>query len=361
MSSNIPEEIPESEEQTTKPLEIWFSAVDTNVKPDLQDIQTAILKSGPRSQKVVKFAHIRDRHTGEVHHAALSIQTYRISKGQQVYDSKHTISLSSEGEDEIQKLYGFLQTVLGQEVTEHPAATTNEQAAEPSTEGKAEIVAELLQKVSGNEQFLAALLDRVHREPQLFAEAAAAINLATYKTAIDELIQLITSADRVLESQFQKLLSENPWMFGSEYSEILDRRRWTRDENQDFVVRRTSDDYIELIEIKTPLGGTPLFRYDESHDSYYAGADLSKVLGQVQNYLEKLDADRYAIQQKDSEDVCKIRAKIIVGRDGDAGQQQALRRLNGHLHRIEVLTFDQLLHIAQRVVSYLENALRPAN
>ena len=42
------------------------------------------------------------------------------------------------------------------------------------------------------------------------------------------------------------------------------------------------------------------------------------------------------------------------GRDGDEAQRHALRRFNGHLHRIEVLTFDQLSRTARRVVSYLE-------
>lgn len=147
-------------------------------------------------------------------------------------------------------------------------------------------------------------------------------------------------------------------MFGSEYSELLDIRRLTRDEQQDFVLRRTTDNYIELIEIKTPLEGRNLFNHDQSHDSYYPASDLSKVLGQVQHYLEQIDTDRSSIALRDREDPLKVRAKIIVGRDGDDNQRLALRRLNGHLHRIEVITFDQLLRIAQRVVSYLASAIR---
>jgi hypothetical protein len=72
-----------------------------------------------------------------------------------------------------------------------------------------------------------------------------------------------------------------------------------------------------------------------------------------------LDADRNQIIARDKEDTLKIRAKLIIGRDGDEAQQHALRRLNGHLHRIEVLTFDQLLRIAQNVLNYLERAIRP--
>lgn len=53
----------------------------------------------------------------------------------------------------------------------------------------------------------------------------------------------------------------------------------------------------------------------------------------------------------------KIRARVIIGRDGDDGQQIALREFNAHLHRIEVLTFDQLLRIADRVLSVFEDKL----
>lgn len=79
----------------------------------------------------------------------------------------------------------------------------------------------------------------------------------------------------------------------------------------------------------------------------------------MEYYLKKLDADRHAIIARDGEDTCKIRAKIIIGRDRDQAQRQALRLYNGHLHRIEVITFDQLLRIARRVLTYLEGVIKP--
>jgi hypothetical protein len=121
------------------------------------------------------------------------------------------------------------------------------------------------------------------------------------------------------------------------------------------VLRRTMDGYIELVEIKTPLEGRPLFRFDHSHQSHCAGSALSEVIGQVQKYLEDIDASRYEIRFRDNEDPNKVRAKIIIGRDIDEPQRQALRRFNGHLHRIEVLTFDQLFRKAGQVVAYLEH------
>jgi hypothetical protein len=40
------------------------------------------------------------------------------------------------------------------------------------------------------------------------------------------------------------------------------------------------------------------------------------------------------------------------------GEQAALRNLNAHLHRIEVITFDQLVRIGVRVMSIFERQIR---
>jgi len=223
-----------------------------------------------------------------------------------------------------------------------------------SQDGKADLLVELLGQASHTPNLLETLMEQVSQKPELFREAAATLNLARYRQALSELDHLIETSNR--EHDFQQLLTKHPWMFGSEYSEHLTgSRNLTRGAHQDFVLRRTTDGYIEVVEIKTPLGGRDLFRFDPSHQSHYAGADLSTAVGQVQKYIEDLDADRYQISVQDGEDTNKIRAKVIIGRDGDEAQQKALRRFNGHLHRIEVLTFDQLSRIARRVVTYLED------
>ncbi len=73
--------------------------------------------------------------------------------------------------------------------------------------------------------------------------------------------------------------------------------------------------------------------------------------------MEKLDRNRDGILANDREgDVTKMRARIIIGRDRDDDQRDALRRHNGHLHRIEIITFDGLLAIAKRVLRYFEDA-----
>ena len=77
-------------------------------------------------------------------------------------------------------------------------------------------------------------------------------------------------------------------------------------------------------------------------------------------YIEEVERNRDSIIVKDGCDPLKIRARVIIGRDGDEAQQRALRNFNGHLHRVEVLTFDQLLRIADRVLSVFEDKLSKA-
>lgn len=98
------------------------------------------------------------------------------------------------------------------------------------------------------------------------------------------------------------------------------------------MLRRTSDNYLEIIEIKTPFQDA-LLNYDKSHDSYYPSSRLSLVLGQVIRYIAELERSRDSILSKDKLDTLKIRARVIVGRDGDALHQEGLRNLNAHLHR----------------------------
>jgi hypothetical protein len=167
------------------------------------------------------------------------------------------------------------------------------------------------------------------------------------RIAIERLEQLIK--EDALEKDFQKLLEDNPWIFGSEYSELLKRRIWVRDQQQDFMCKRTTDGFLEVIEIKRPLNDRNLFSWDDSHKTFYPGNELSKSIGQVINYLATLDSDRDRIRSNDGEDTNKIRVKLVIGRDRDERQVESLRNLNSHINRIEIVTFDQLLKIAKRV------------
>ncbi len=169
--------------------------------------------------------------------------------------------------------------------------------------------------------------------------------------AVDELQRLIDTNAK--ESEFQKHLEKNYWMFGSDYSRLLDIRQFFANSQLDFALLRAADNYLEIIEIKTPLNGKSLLIKDESHESYYFSSELSQAIGQALKYIERIDSHRYAIESEQKVLVNGVRAKLVIGRDGDEDRRNALRRMNSHFHRIEILTYDQLVQIAKNVLQLL--------
>lgn len=358
-------------EQTLEAVLIKRSEIERERNPDVKMCDRLVLKNGPRSFKVATHWMIVDRHTGELHHHAVKIETYQRTRGGWLVLDERSITLDDSDGDELSQLATFLGTILSVSIPSDAGrylvvplsddSVSNESIRRLldaiSSGGKAAVLAESLAMAKGNPDVLRELARSSVDDPEASRIAVATLNMARFSAGLRELQRLVDSD--ASESAFQKHLTEHHWIFGSEYAELLDKRRFTRDEQQDFVVRRTADNYLEIIEIKTPLEGKPLFVQDPSHHTLYPRSELSAVIGQVAHYLEEMDASRQAIWFEDSEDVNKIRARVILGRDGDAQQTAALRRLNGHLHRIEILTFDQLIRVGRHVLELLEAVLQP--
>jgi hypothetical protein len=225
---------------------------------------------------------------------------------------------------------------------------------------KVELAKNLLESLDASDVDPDLFIDAfTHSSPEAVRYIGVAARFVQYKSAFTLLEGLIRSSDDS-ETKYQNHLKENPWIFGSEYSEILDRRKWTRDDNLDFMLRRTVDNYLEIIEIKTPAT-MPLFNHDKSHDSYYASAKLSLVIGQVYRYIEEVDRNRDSIIAQDKIDPLKIRARVIIGVDGSEAEQAALRIMNSHLHRVEIVTYDQLLRVAKRTLDIFESQIAVGN
>lgn len=345
-----------------RPIAIRSTIPDPIRVPDLAQVDSLVLSEGPRSKREMVRYKIKSRNSGEPKGTSVGFRTKHKLNGEWKRDDAKSFTLETEGEMRSALSFiaascdGAMPSADGRylmlPIGDQDAGGVENVLGSLTADGRAELLVDLLRQATEAPELLTTLLDQASKNPTLFAEAAATLNLARYRNALGDLRYLIETSTR--EQEFQELLAEHPWMFGSEYSELLQDRNFVRGSQQDFVLRRTADKFIEIVEIKTPIPDRQLFRLHEARRVYYAGPDLSFVVGQVQRYIEELDADRLRIQALDGEDTHKVRAKIIIGRDGDDGQRQALRRFNGHLHRIEVLTFDQLSQIAGQVVSYLE-------
>lgn len=335
--------------------------------PNIGNTTQVVLKNGPRSYKIATLFEILDSNKGGIHHYSLKIETYKKTKKYWERKPEHSISLTSDDDNEIGSLVDFLNSyrkglyklsegnyrVLSEEKIQK-ISEVQSLLKEAGSKQKLKIVSQILGEIEGNEIPIEDFekLFRIGGKDTI-RKVSIASRLVEYRKTVHTFEKMLDDSE-LNETGFQKFLTDNPWLFGSEYSELLDRRKWTRDESLDFMLRRTVDNHLELIEIKKPIRKS-LFNYDSSHDSYYACSELSQVVGQVMKYIEEIGDKRESILAKDYEDVLKIKSKIIIGRNGNRDQQIALRNFNSHLYNIEILTFDQLFNIGKRTLQIFES------
>jgi len=360
----------ESYPQDLSVEEIKIKIQQTSNNPNIGKTHQVTLKNGPRTFRIATIFEILNPKTNKLHHLSLQLNSFDKTKAAWKLKPEKNIRIDGKDPNEIKILSDFLSAAL----SEHYPDSTGEFRVVTSAQYEmVENLTDLLPKLPGPKKLeltkqLLQSLDSSNVEPEEFVDAfknttpevvkniGVAAKFVQYKATFFELEKLINNSEPS-ESKFQNHLQKNPWMFGSEYSEIIDRRKWTRDDNLDFMLRRTVDNYLEIIEIKTPAA-MPLFNYDKDHDSFYASSKLSQVLGQVYRYVEEVERSRDAIIAKDNLDPLKIRARIIIGVDSDEGKQSALRTMNSHLHRVEIITFDQLLRVAKRTLNIFESEIK---
>lgn len=356
------------------PPETSFDEVKVRIQQSLRNpnvgfIKQAVLKDGPRTYRLASLFEIKNPTTNEFHHYSLKIDSLDHKKKEGWFakvDKSVTIDGSGDDGGELAKLYAFLCAVYEEKL---PNKTGQVHIIDAKDYVKLEKILEALPDLAATDklELIKSILNKMDESPdytsdfvKVFQESkhailvniSAAARLVEYQSAYTEFEKLIEAAT-TKEPELQKHLESNPWIFGGEYSELLDRRIWTRDQAFDFMLRRSIDGYLEIVEIKRAIK-EPLFLFDSSHNCFYPSSKLSQVIGQVLGYIENIERNRDSIIAKDQEDPAGIRARIVIGRDGSKKEQDALHALNCHLHRIEIMTYDQLKRISQRTLSFFE-------
>ena len=345
---------------------------ETYSNPNLKTVAQCVLKDGPRAFKIATLLEVIDPETGGFHHYSLKLDHIDRSKSGWFAKPAKSMRLESKDPDELERLFRFLTAVYSQKLSGESGELHLIRGEDyKQLEGflrtlpnlantdKLRLAKSLLTQLGDADSTVAEFAVAFENSGgQVLRNIATASRLIGYRAALSELKRLVANA-QATEQDLQRHLHANPWMFGSEYSELLPRRTWTRDDRLDYMLRRTADNYLEIVEIKTPFPDA-LFVYDKSHDSYYPSSKLSPVIGQITRYIEEVERSRDTILAKDSVDTLKIRARAIVGRDHSTEEQAALWNLNAHLHRIEILTFDQLIRVAERVLAIFESGAGPS-
>lgn len=337
--------------------------IQENDDPPIRREDVLILKqpATPRA-RTTRLATLRKIHSendGKYKKHTLVVKTYDRTKKHGLQSKpKAVLTLDSDGPNELALLAMFIQNAIDKD--EIPAGEYRVVPKHQAPDLERVLAALRLQSV--DDQVVAALDTLANLEAagvstqdwvkiiedsgaQCLKEIAAAARMVEYRRALQQLRDLVQHNAK--EQAFQSLLDNQPWMFGSEYNTRAPRNL-VGQQQQDFLFHRTADNYLEIIEIKRP--GTKLLSFDKAHQNHFWSSDVSATIAQVSSYMNSFESLRQHLRVS-GWDALGIRSTIIAGRDGSDAQKAAIRELNGRLHGIEVLTYDQLIKIAERVLS----------
>lgn len=154
--------------------------------------------------------------------------------------------------------------------------------------------------------------------------------------------------DEKAEKEYQKFLMNNYWIFGLEYISVKSQKMGGASNRPDFSLERY-DTFRDIVEIKRPQD--KLFVKLRSN-RFTQGPKLKEALAEVMDYIDYFLAHVNDEVIEYGEMYYKPKAIIVIGRI--EGFKDKVRQLNSFLHRIEILTYDDLIERAQKIIDFYE-------
>jgi hypothetical protein len=323
--------------------------------PTFKAVQRVKLKHTSRQYKAAVILNFGRPNDPEVRHQELHIYTYGRDDDGPGFDYDNPLYHWKGRDEAIDRLLTFLST---RRLTREPGT----HRLIPVPEEVGDLVGGLVEAVQDGQiadHHLTTLLGSLSEHPQLLSElgqagyddyrriVAAALHHGQRKEAIHDLVTGIEEGQP--ESFFQELFDENWWMLGSRYIDRVDRDRYSPDDIIDVTLVR-GDGFAELVELKRPDAN--LFVDDGGRLT--PSSEVHRAVYQCSHYLAKLEQLRDHIRGEYQIDTLRVRGRVLIGYIDDEGaddEREALRKYNGNLHGIEVVTYDQILRQARNLVN----------
>lgn len=168
-----------------------------------------------------------------------------------------------------------------------------------------------------------------------------------YKMKLKEFKKLISSD--LKEQKYQEFLKQNFWMFGLEYINTKSQKRAGSSDIPDYTLEKY-DTYHDVVEIKRP--GHNVFV--KKSKRLYQSSELKDAISECMDYVDYFDS-QYKDEYWDTrENYYKTKGIVIIGNKLNASEKSKLKQLNSYLHRIEVLTYHDLVCRADNIIKFYE-------
>ncbi|MGC5308744.1 Shedu anti-phage system protein SduA domain-containing protein [Micromonospora zamorensis] len=160
------------------------------------------------------------------------------------------------------------------------------------------------------------------------------------------------------ELELQRALKGQAWIFGGRFiGEIAQRRLVPGDEIDIPLIR--GDGALHVVELKLSMHlGRPLVK--RHRNAWVPTAQVHDAVGQAVNYLVGLDENRERIHREFGIETRRASALVLIGHPAlqpevpEGEINEALRTLNTHVVRVEVLTYKELVDNAERSLGGLD-------
>jgi len=323
---------------------------DDRLPRGCKKIKYCMLKNGPRTFKTASLYSFGQEASDEVTHNELRVRTWTWKKKDT--DPEESSSSNWSLDDlEIDKLCAFLS-----EETEEPGKYRRMAPGSPA-ETLTKAIESGVASSSDIMQVVAALLSRPDSVSTIASSSpavllAGTVHLTRHTQTLDRLETLLADPAST-ESDVQKVLAEDWWIFGGRYINRSQRRSLTVLDEIDVPLIR-SDGVLHIVELKSPNCPRLVIEHRNHH---IAGQEVNVGVGQVANYLRSLDEQRDIILNTLGIDCRRAFATVVIGHpqwvaDIDSGVvNEAIRTYNSHLARIEVITYADLLADSRNAVN----------
>jgi hypothetical protein len=341
-------------------FDIWVQRQPA--RPGHLGYRNAWLKDGPKVAKTVTYGEFGDPATREVKNRELRFRTAPRRADGYGFDFDDPTKTWACENGEIDKLLAFLQTDVGASGRYRLIDTASPQAAlaDLLAAGGMDVEQVVAMLVAGGntDQLIAALA----RSSQGLAAAEAAV-LAQRRGLVDRLQQMAADPDTT-ETDMQRAMGEQYWLFGGRYVGVADRRNLTVLDSFD-VPLLGADGTLRIVELKGP-NAPALVRRHRNH--WVVGQEVHQAISQAMNYLRALDeqgptlSTTYRNEFGWDVDMQRVFATVVIGHPAhvagaDARQvEQTVRTYNSHLSRVEVITWATLLDSAARALEFEQEA-----
>ncbi|MFE7115923.1 Shedu anti-phage system protein SduA domain-containing protein [Streptomyces sp. NPDC057654] len=214
--------------------------------------------------------------------------------------------------------------------------------------------AEAARRIATSAEAVALLADDT--EGEMVLRARELQRRSSDLAALRKVVEDTTASEHAL----QRALEGQHWIFGGRFVGEAAQRRLVPGNEVDIPLIR-GDGALHVVELKraASLAGNLVKEY---RGSWVPTSEVHNAVGQAVNYLVGLDENRHRLREELGIETRRASAMVLIGHPSvqpsvpEEVINEALRTLNTHVNRVEVLTYKELVDNAERSLGSTSSA-----